>query len=204
VRSRVQPDLFGQVGIEKTISVERVLDIYKASWIDEWYETPEQKQEYFEKGKKLLRLFFDRFMANEPKVKYLEQDFKFKMGDSVFAGRIDRVDEDPDGSVTIIDYKTGMPKGDKLTPEDKAQLIFYQLAAEQVLKLKIKALKYYYLEDPENPEREFLGNDMDKEKLQERFSSNIERIKTQDFTPTPGPHICGFCDFRNICEHRKL
>lgn len=49
-------------------------------------------------------------------------------------GVIDRVDE-VDGKIKIVDYKTGAPK-EKLTFEEKEQLLIYQMAVSELFPRK--------------------------------------------------------------------
>ena len=110
-------------------------------------------------------------------------------------GVIDRIDE-KEGGVAIIDYKTGKSK-EKLTAEDKEQLLIYQIAAEEIFKLKPKELIYEYLND--GRKMSFLGSDKEKENLKEKIEAQIAKIKQSDFEPTPGWQ-CGFCDFKDVCD----
>jgi len=77
-----------------------------------------------------------RFSARRPKIARiggelaLERDFNLKINGHTVTGKIDRIDESEKG-VEIIDYKTGAAK-DRLRPEDKMQLMIYQIAAKEV------------------------------------------------------------------------
>ncbi|MBU4350790.1 ATP-dependent helicase [Patescibacteria group bacterium] len=188
----------------KKASLERLLQIYQDQWIEDWYQDKNQRQKYFEAGKKSLEGFYENYSKNNPKILFLkdkpalEQDFNLKINGHTIRGKIDRIDVLEDG-VEIIDYKTGSVK-DKLRPEDKKQLLIYQLAAEEVLGLKPKKLTYYYLD--ENKTISFLGSEIDKEKEKQAIVEEIEKIKRSNFFPTPGWQ-CDWCDFKNICEHSK-
>ncbi len=202
VAGAIQQDLFGMKKVpgEKLLPLKRLLEIYDETWSDDWYKDKKQKDEYYKKGKDVLKVFHEDFEINKPKVKFLEQTFTLKVGEYVFTGRIDRVDDLGD-VVEIVDYKTGQPKDDNLSADDKKQLLFYQIAAEDILKLKLEKLTYYYLEGGKKVS--FLGKEKDKDKLKESFLDNIAAIKAQKFEPTPGPHVCPYCDYRDICEFRK-
>ncbi|MBI5728638.1 MAG: UvrD-helicase domain-containing protein [Candidatus Magasanikbacteria bacterium] len=184
-------------------TVDELLKIYETKWIDDWYMGAKQKAEYFEKGKKVLRTFYKSQENNWTIPEFLESFFKIKIGDHLLSGRIDRVDKLPDGSLEIIDYKTGKPK-EKLATNDKEQLLIYQIAAEQLPEYKNvgkpSKLTYYYLEDEIHTS--FIGDNKDLEKLQESIAGSIDKIKAQKFDATPSQFVCEHCDFRDICEFR--
>jgi len=175
--------------------------IFEKAWIDEWYENKAQKEEYYKLGKKIIKDFYDDFTENPPKILRIGDDlaleipFNLKIGEYTLRGRIDRIDDLPKG-VGIIDYKTGNPK-DKLDAEAKEQLMIYQIAAEDVLKLQPQSLTYYYLN--EYKKMSFLGSEKEKESLKGKIIQEIEEIKKSDFKPTPGWQ-CSYCDFKDICD----
>ncbi len=186
--------------------IKQILEIYKKEWIDEWYEDKNQKKEYYELGKKILKNFLKSFLKELPQIKFLdgqpllEKDFYLKLGDCSIRGKIDRIDDLSDGEIEIIDYKTGESK-DKLKKEDKEQLLIYQLAGEQILGKIPKRLSYYYLTD--NKKISFESTEKEREDLKTKVIENVEKIRKSDFKATPG-WDCKFCDFKDICEFRKL
>jgi DNA helicase-2/ATP-dependent DNA helicase PcrA len=113
---------------------------------------------------------------------------------------MDRVDRLADGSLEIIDYKTGKSKT-KLEFKDKRQLILYKIFLEEFLGEKVSQLSYYYLESGEK--FSFNATEKDIEKLKTGVMAEIAAIKRRDFTPSPSP-MCEFCDFRTICEFRQV
>ena len=195
-----QSSLFSESSSDTKIklpSLSELLKFYEESWIDDWYESKSSKKDYKEKGKKILKDFYELIKDNPPQVQGLEKSFNLRLGDYSIRGRIDRFDKIDDG-IELIDYKTGAIK-EKLNPEDKEQLLVYQIAAEEVLGQKPTKLTYWYLDS--NQPVSFLGTDEDKEKLKSDLLSRINQIKNSDFPPTPG-WPCKFCDYREICEYR--
>jgi DNA helicase-2/ATP-dependent DNA helicase PcrA len=205
-----QSNLFGFKDAKKSLSAKAsggilsfddLNEIYEKNWIDEWYENKKQKEEYYKLGKKIIKDFYDDFSKDQPKILKinntlaLEMPFNLKIGDYTLFGVIDRIDESKDG-VVIIDYKTGSPK-DKLEAEDKDQLLIYQIAAEEVLKIKPKELSYYYLDN--GHKATFLGDEKEKAQQKEKIIKEIEEIKKSDFGATPGWQ-CAYCDFKDICD----
>ena len=209
-----QNSLFGlpaetTVGISKNgikvPTMEELLETYESKWIADWYKSEKQRKEYFTKGKEILRLFYKSQEGSWTVPVSLEGFFKIKVGDYLINGRIDRIDQLEDGSLEIIDYKTGKGK-DKLSTDDKQQLLIYQIAAETLPEYhhigKVSKLTFYYVND--DLRNSFVGKQKDIEKLQEKLLDTMNKIKAGDFTPAPNKHICGYCDFKNICEFRQL
>ncbi len=178
-------------------TLDDLLKIYEQAWIDDWYDFKQQQEQYKKKGKLALEKFYQDWDKEKNIPERLENRFKLQVGKFVLSGAIDRVDRLADGSLEIIDYKTGSAK-EKLEADNKRQLLIYQLAANQHLKEKVGKLTYYYIED--GKKLSFLGNDQDLAEMKEKIIETIDKIKHSDFTSTPSPHLCKFCDFNKICE----
>jgi DNA helicase-2/ATP-dependent DNA helicase PcrA len=184
-------------------TLDDLLDMYARAWVDEWYAGKKQRDEYYQRGRDILKRIHDECCRQHPTPTALEQDFTIKVGSAgnlyTIKGRIDRIDVCSDGSVEIIDYKTGAGK-ETLERDDKDQLLYYQIASQEVLGQHPSNLTYYYLES--GNKLSFLGTDEDSERLKIKAVSLIEQIRASDFPPNPGWN-CKFCDFRDICEYRK-
>ncbi len=181
--------------------LEKLIELYEELWVDDWYENKENKEKYRQKGEKILKKFYEDFKNNPPEVLGIEVGFQFKIGEDLIKGKIDRVDLVGDQEIELIDYKTGAPKDNKLSSEDKTQLLIYQLAASQLFKEKVNRLTFYYLGDGQKIS--FLGNEKELEEVQQKVADWISKIKGAEFPPQPGWN-CQFCDYKSICEYRQL
>lgn len=184
------------------LSLEELLALYEHNWINDWYTTGSQREEYYAKGKEILKLFYKSHEGNWTIPSSLESWFKIRVGDYLVHGRIDRIDQLTDGSLEIIDYKTGKPK-EKLTGEDKEQLLIYQIATSELPEYNTigapSKLTFYYIN--ENIQTSFIGTDKELEKLKEKLVATIDKIHSKDFTATPSQFACDHCDFREICDY---
>ncbi len=209
--NRVNQDtLFNRPNAEKSDSssikvpaLEELFSIYEECWIKEWYKSQKQREEYYEKGRTILSEFYKSHENKWTLPVALETEFTVRIDGNLLRGRIDRIDKMPDGRLEIVDYKTGQGK-DKITGEDKEQLLIYQIAIKQLPEFKnigeAGLLTYYYLD--ENNKVSFLGSDKEISKLEKNISEILSRIKSLDFNPKPEKFICGHCDFRDICNYR--
>ena len=111
-------------------------------------------------------------------------------------GRIDRVDDDPDG-LHVIDYKTGR------RPEevDVEQLHLYTVMLERSLARPVARAAYIYLDDGSAwttcPQRRDL-----EEAIAGVTAAYNEIVNERDYATNVGRH-CSFCDYQSICPRRE-
>lgn len=168
-----QMDLFGagKPNPPALPAFENLEQFYEKYWLDDWYESKQQKQRYKNEGKKILRVFYDEIAKRPLTPKYIEKFFKLKLGKYDFVGKIDRADQTAQG-IEILDYKTGKaPKNKK----DLDQLYIYQWAAEEFLQEKVTGLKYWYLQENVFVQED-LANPEEIAELKDRLLAIIEKI----------------------------
>jgi len=202
------PSTMGKSDEPQTIKVpplEELIALYEERWIGDWYNDAAEKKRYFEKGKKILKDFYES-QANVWTIPTaLEKWFDIRVGKYKLHGRIDRIDTNSDGALHIIDYKTGTAK-ETLTTDDKEQLLIYQLAINEDINLrhlgKPAKLTYMYLD--EGRELSFIGDTEDLQKAKDKVAGQIEQIRASDFPPKPSQFSCRHCDFVKICPFRQI
>ncbi|MBI5620929.1 ATP-dependent helicase [Candidatus Gottesmanbacteria bacterium] len=178
-----------------------LLNLLEKHWSALGYGDRGYEEKMKKHGVELLEGFYEKGYDPARIPKDLEASFKIRITPTLtLGGRIDRVDELPDGKLEIIDYKTGQsPKGRDVTKD--TQLTVYALAAtgeglyakepEKVI------VSFYFFEDQEK-----ISATRTKEQLEQiktEIATRADEISRSDFHPTPGKH-CDFCEFRLICE----
>jgi len=197
-----QGSLFGEVSQNKKNPTWSDLQkIYEKQWQDDGYESKQEREEYYKKGKESLKIFYANLEKNGwPSVVFLEKMFTMVLHGYYFKGTIDRVDKLDNGTYEVIDYKTGKPK-EKLEYNNKKQLLLYKIALEDGLGIKISKLSFYFLENGEMVS--FESTDKLEEKFKKDILDTISEMKKGEFKANPGP-LCSYCDFSDICEFRKV
>jgi DNA helicase-2/ATP-dependent DNA helicase PcrA len=169
-----QLDLFVDKINQKLPPFEELQKLYENCWIDEWYESKKQKEEFRLRGYEIIKSFYSEFEKNPIRPKYIEKSFRLNLDNYFFTGKIDRADLLPDNSLQIIDYKTGQNKLEK--KEDKQQLLIYQWAAQEYLAEKVGQLNYWFLLDNTKSEP-LIGSTDDIEELKKELLQSIEEIR---------------------------
>lgn len=122
---------------------------------DGGFWTPDIEAQYRERAQLMLSAFFDREDMTVKPLWATDRNIKVSVAEELdFMGKIDRVDETPEG-LHIIDYKTS-----KEEREDEWQLPMYAVMASRFFKKPVAKLSYLFLETgswlsvPANPARE--------------------------------------------------
>lgn len=116
--------------------------------------------------------------------------------DITLFGRLDRIDEEADGSLHIIDYKTGAQPDEV----DAGQLRLYAIMAEEKLRRPVSRASFWYLDGGQVWTMD-LG-DEDKRQARDELLAAVQEMQNVDeFPPTMGPH-CLHCPYFRPCEYR--
>ncbi len=173
-----QQDLFNKE-VKAELPAEKLLfELYEKEWVDDWYESKEQKEQYRARGKEILKKFYEETTANPPTPVLIEQPFSLKLGAEKqyqFNGKLDRADQ-VEGGLQIIDYKTSEKVPSKNTGNDIDQLRVYQWACEEFFHQNVVDLQYWYLV-PNKTVSEKPSETEEIEKLKTKLLSTIEDIR---------------------------
>ena len=183
---------------------EHVLEVYRSSWRNEGYRSEEHARRRFEQGAAALRSFLEReVLGGEPPTD-VERSFRFNLGDVIVSGRMDRVDEGPDG-VVITDYKTSeleMEEHADTSARENLQLSIYALAHKALTGRAPRRLELRYVLGGA------IGTSTRSEEKLERTRDRIlaiaESVRSGDFRAQPSEHNCSICACRPICSESAV
>jgi len=184
----------------KKLSREQFLNVFEEQLSISAFDDPHQKELYRAQGIDQLGEFYDlRNCEETPHVLSTEKFFELIVQGVKVVGRIDRTDRLPDGSIAIVDYKTGAAK-DQDDADESLQLSIYALAAEQEWKQLPTRLAFYNLEtnataDTQRTPQQLL-------EVKQKIAVVAASINEGKFYPKVGQH-CSFCGFREVCPKQE-
>lgn len=148
------------------------------------------------RGLQMLDNFFEH-TALEPNIPVY--DFlRFRLDEKiVLNGKLDFLGELADGSLHVLDFKTGTKEED-----DSTQLHTYAILAESNLQRKVSKISYWYLDKDAVPKEAVLDPLPDKlEWLKEKTLQIQKAIKDSDWVCIKGDDLCRDCrDYQAIID----
>ncbi|HSX49303.1 MAG TPA: ATP-dependent DNA helicase [Candidatus Saccharimonadales bacterium] len=191
----------GEKGTEKLL-----LNSLKNNWISEGFLTKAHEKKFLEQAKKYLSDFFKKEYDKNKIPVLLEQSFTIPIERErllKIGGKMDRVDELPDGSIEIIDYKTGANVPTQKEVDHDKQLTFYALAATTMKEFPFNKkaeqvkLTLYYFDGQKKISTVRTKSDLVKAK--QEILKIRDEIENSDFQCSQGM-LCKNCEYKLICN----
>ena len=117
------------------LSLESLRASLRSRWLTSGYPDEDEEARYFAKAERALTRFYGEEESRRARVICVEKEFFFATGTHQVRGKIDRIDQGPDGAYEIIDYKSGpgVPTVEQVAKDP--QMRFYALGAQRGLQL---------------------------------------------------------------------
>jgi superfamily I DNA/RNA helicase/RecB family exonuclease len=197
---RVLKTYFDSVQLGRPKTDDELIEIFRRDLADAKIQEAYQHELYENQGIEQLRDFLAAARLTPTlKVLHTEQPFEIQLGETTVVGRIDRIDARPDGSVAIVDYKTGKAR-DQENADESLQLSLYAIAAHEKWGYNVDALIFHNLEEnvpviTARTEAQLLA-------ARQRVEKAAEGIAKGEFDAKPGMH-CDFCAYRSLCPVKE-
>jgi RecB family exonuclease len=197
---RVLKTYFDSVRLQRPKSDDELIDLFRQDLASAKIQEVYQHELYENLGIAQLRDFLAVARSiPADRVLHTEQSFEIHIDETVVAGRIDRIDARPDGTVAIIDYKTGKAR-DQEDADSSLQLSLYALAAQEKWGYKVGALVFHNLE--ENVPVVTARTSSELLAARARVKAAAQGIAAGIFEAKPGIY-CNFCAYRSLCPERE-
>ncbi len=192
-----------------------------------WKNNRESELAAYEKNAiEILDGYRKRPENQQAKVLYSEAEFKVKIAGYMFTGTLDQIRENTDGTLELIDFKSGkqMPSVAFLHNDWQLNLYLYALRFGELkvnndwvwLKLQPRYSSWYFLRGHEVRKRTTVNGKVGEEKGNAliRTQKGLPELKQfrQDLSNLlksmlkswhyPNPNACSFCSYSEICVKR--
>lgn len=192
----------GDTGVR---TVGEALAAYEESWIDAGFRSAEEMAEAFGEGKVILERHIEESLQAPKTAKtiLIERQLRVDLGSFVLIGRLDRLDEHEDGTLEIIDYKSGRQGVTAEEIQTDIAMACYQLLVrakypDQPVKATILALR-------SGSQASYAMSDAEAEEFQRDLIRLGEEILGEDYPeliPVYKP-LCANCDFLPLCRKHE-
>ena len=188
-------------GVQTT---EEAVASLEENWVSAGYASPEEAAEALAEGRELVTAYLESAAAKTPGAQtlFVEKQLRTDLGSFSLVGRIDRVDEHADGSVEIIDYKSGETWTEEALRNDVAlncyAMLLRTIIPDKQIFTSIVSLKSGDkcsveatppgLEEFQN-DLLFIGNEI----VNREFHEITPRVK----------NLCRNCDFLPLCQRNE-
>ena len=189
---------------------ERGAGLVRDKWVREGYRDDAQSAQVRERA----AAWVQEYLADaDPRAEPLgiERTVSVPTSALVLSGRVDRIDERPDGSVVVVDYKTGryVPSDDDA--RSSLALGIYAVAAARTLRRPCAVVELHHLPTgtvaaaSHGPEG--LGRKVAEAESIAREARAADEAYAAGDTETPFPartsSLCSWCDFRSACPQGR-
>lgn len=181
-------------------TLEELLSEYQRGWSGAGFATPEEEAEQFAAGREMLQKYLEETPPPEeaPATLLREKMLKMDRGFYVLRGRVDRVDEWSDGTLDIVDYKSGRREVTEEQVRSDVGLMVYEMLVRKIfperpIRVAIHALR-------PNTRLTLQRTEEEAEAAAALIDDVAARIAAEAaFQGVARPDSCLGCDFERLC-----
>ena len=178
-------------------SLQALLEALRAGWIEDGYPDQAARSRARARAERALARFHGEQSSRRSRVIGVEAEFVWKLGSHDVRGRIDRVDQGPDGAYELVDYKTGPGTPTAAQVEGDLQLRFYALGARRGLGIRAAVLTVDCVTAGRRVSAPYDASG--EEELARDIAAAAAAVEAGSFSPDTS--FCPRCDFRGDCAY---
>lgn len=188
---------------QEKVTYDHISTMLKKNWVPIGYTGKLHEQQSYKQAERMLMDFAKSSLEEKANTVAIEMPFNFWLDKIKIGGRIDRIDQLPDGRIEIIDYKTGSNLPTEKKVKEDFQLLFYALAATQVRDTILNRkpseiiLTLFYLE----ANKKFSVTHTEEALViaKEKILKLVGEISHSNFLCSRGM-LCKNCEYKMICQ----
>jgi RecB family exonuclease len=192
----------GDAGV--TTAAEAVAEL-EQSWIEAGYESQDHMMQAMAEGKQIVERYIDQVAALPATTNTVavEKSLRLDLGPFVLLGRIDRIDRHDDGTIEVVDYKSGRETVSEADVATDLAMCCYQLLAREAYPTARVVASIVALRS--NTRATAAMTDSEAEAFAADLRVIGEEILNRDYenlTPV-GKALCHDCDFVTLCQRHE-
>ncbi len=191
-------EIFFRAGGARPMPLPILLQEFEGNFETDGFDGPQALRAARTEGRAILERFWNHETQNFRRPVAVERRFRVDVGGVPVNGVVDRIDRLPDGSLEVVDYKTGVRQSGTTEDDvaDNLQLAIYQLGVAGAYREPVSRLSIHLLRDDRRvsvPARDAAVLDAVRETIREV----ARRIGEGELDPTESP-LCP-CEFSTSC-----
>jgi putative RecB family exonuclease len=190
---------------------DRGAGLVRQGWVREGYRDDAQSGEVRERAAAWVR----SYLADvDPRTEPLgvERTVSAPTAALVLSGRVDRIDERPDGSVVVVDYKTGRRPPADDDARGSLALGVYAVAAARTLRRPCAVVELHHLPSGTVAAASHGPQGLDRKVAEAESIAREARAADEAYAqgdtgearfPARPSSMCSWCDFRGVCAEGR-
>lgn len=181
--------------------------LVRQGWVGEGYRDDAQSAQVRDRAARWVREYLaDVDPAAEPVG--VERTVSAPTSALVLSGRVDRIDERPDGSVVVVDYKTGRRPPSDDDARGSLALAVYAVAAARTLRRPCAMVELHHLPTGTVAAASHGAESLARKVAEAESIAREARAADEAYTagetgnerfPARTSSMCAWCDFRAVC-----
>ncbi len=177
------------------------LEILDTQWDASSYRNQRTKEKQDKvKSKEMVKTYLEWAKKNPNTPVDVEPKFKIILNDVTISGKIDRVEQTPEGEYEVVDFKTGAAYKTKNTIKKDVQMNIYALGTEKLYGKLPKKTSLFYIKFDKLVTHFIKEEELNEFKIE--LEKIIESIFNEEFTAKPDFQKCSRCDYASICDEK--
>ncbi len=182
------------------MTLESLHEALRSKWLTDGYPDEDAEARWYSKAVRVLARFYDAESSRRSRLICAEKEFFWDLERHRVRGKIDRIDQAPDGTYDLVDYKTGPGVPTTAQVAADPQLRYYALGASRALGVPVSTVTMDFVTTgtrisvPYDPSGE--------EALAADIAAAADSIAAGLFEADA--RYCPRCDFRVECPYAKI
>lgn len=176
------------------------------SWIEAGYTSQDHMMQSLAEGKQIVEMHVERSLREPVTAQTIvvEKLYRRDLGPFVLIGRVDRIDEHEDGTIEIIDYKSGRESVTESEVRDDLAMGCYQLILQEHFPDRPITASIIAVRTGQKATAQLSSDELAQFQLEiTELGEGILNREWVDIDPLFKERLCPHCDFVSLCRQSR-